>query len=81
MLIILIIKQEMLYSLILTLKKVNDIIFLHRITYNKSILKTLLEKKILFIFSIEFLEKGMEKRKKSIIMDAEDLKVSKKIFL
>ena len=76
--------KEMLYSLILALKKINDdIIFSYTdITYNKSILKTLIRKKnFIYLPVLSSWKKVWKKRKKSIIMDAEDLKVSKKNFL
>ena len=72
--------REMLYSLILALKKINDdIIFSYTdVIYDRSIIKKLISKnKNIYLPVLKNWKKVWIKRKKKIKLDAEDLQVDK----
>ncbi len=74
-------KKEMLYSMILALKKIDDdIIFSYSdITYDKIIMKKLVNKRNnIYLPILSQWQKVWKKRKKNILGDAEDLKIDKR---
>ncbi len=77
-------KKEMLYSMILALKKINDnaIISYSDIWYDKSICKILIKKKNnIYLPILSNWKKIWKVRKKNMYQDAENLQVDKKLNL